>query len=305
MNKILIISTNAIGDTYLSMSAISSIKAKFPNVEIYFLVAQNSKFLFEYTEVKFVFTIHKQIWGLITLVRKLRKNEFDFIFSFFSGRVNSFFLKFSKAKNRGGFLNFRKINHWANKILIGTILKGGKKDYINWQPDENFLFLIKRILQKFDFPQSAVTKYVYDIGISGKYKHAVVFHPISKIKEKSLSKEQILSLVNFFNKNKEKVILLGDKKLNELFQNENIDAEFTIQPNIKQLIDLVHCKLFISVDSFPLHIADAYNTNFVGIFCNTLPEAVLTHHEKAIKFSTHDLSKICPEQILNKLKSFF
>ncbi len=304
MNKILIISTNAIGDTYLSMSAISSIKAKFPNVEIYFLVAQNSKFLFEYTEVKFVFTIRKQIWGLITLAWKLRKIEFDYIFSFFPGIVNTFFLKLLKANNKGGYQNFIKRNHWHDKNLTGYIENFGMKKKVIWEKENNYLHLILNILNSF-FPSiNIIEKYQYPNNVEGNtYNDNIVIHPFSKDKTRSLSNKQIFELIDFLRRDLDfdEIIFIGDEKIQRI---KYTGVQKKIKPNIKELINLVHCKLFISVDSFPLHIADAYNTNFVGLFSNTLPESVLTHSEKSIKFSADDLSKISSEQILNNLKNF-
>ncbi len=301
MKKILIISTNAIGDTYISMSAIPVILSKYPDAEIFFLTNKGSEFLFEKTEVEDVFVTERQVGSLLKTLIKIQKYNFDYVFSFFPGRVNSFFLKMVNSQRKGGYLNYRKINHWADKYLDATLLNKNWKEKVRWDPNENFLSLTNLILQKFDFRSGAISKYVYNIKISKKYDDTIVVHPISKIAEKSLSEEQILNLVKFLKNEKNKVILLGDNKLTELLRNKNNEVDLIIKPNIPQLIDLVHCKLFISVDSFPLHIADAYNTNFIGLFSFTKPQSVLTHNTKSIDFNISDLRKIETKRIIKNI----
>ena len=103
--KILIISTNAIGDTYISATAISCLINHYGNIEIHFLSAYKSNFLFREIKTPKVIYITKNYTLLKSLI-EIRKIEYDLGFSFFPGIINSFFLLFSRAKIKAGFISY-------------------------------------------------------------------------------------------------------------------------------------------------------------------------------------------------------
>ncbi len=305
MKKILIISTNAIGDTYLSMSAIPYLKNAFSQVEISFVVQRNSEFLFADGSVENIYSIEKNEKEiLLSLLGRLRKIRYDFIFSFFPGIVNSFFLKFLKAENKGGYLNFIKKNEWFDKNQYATIVKAHKREKVLWKKETNFLYRIGNVLNSFDIAdRSEVVKYKFDIEIKSEPCRNVVIHPFSRRVAKSLSVEQVRALVNYLQNRNMNCTIVGDEKLVEL-KEEFSEVEFLIKPSVSFLLEkIINCKL-ISVDSFPLHIADAYNTRFIGLFSNTFPKSVLQHFNKSINFNITDLSAVNPENIIDRINHF-
>ena len=130
MKKILVVPTNAIGDTYLSMSAIPYIQEEMVDAEIDFLVSPNSKFLFSDENVNNVFTINKSLFAIIKLGIQIKKKKYDYIFSFFPGIVNSFFFTIVKSKNKGGFVNYLRRTEWFDKDQTGIIIHGSQKNKI-------------------------------------------------------------------------------------------------------------------------------------------------------------------------------
>lgn len=129
-------------------------------------------------------------------------------------------------------------------------------------------------------------------------KESVLIHPFSMIKNKSMSVSQLQALVNYL---KEKsgcgVMITGGKELNSSSEfyhwlsSMPVDIRGNEQlPNLVELI--LNSKLFLAVDSFPIHIADSYDCNFIGIFGPTNPESVLVNSNKAVFFHIEDLQQV-------------
>ena len=97
----LIISTNAIGDSYLSLSAIDSIKSTFPRSKIYFVINYKSNIISYAIPASEVFILKsKSVFSVINLLIKIWKIQFDYSLTFFPGRINSLLLLLSRAKIR-------------------------------------------------------------------------------------------------------------------------------------------------------------------------------------------------------------
>ena len=74
----LIISTNAIGDSYLSLSAIHPIKNTFPNSKIFLVINYDSNLLSPFIPVDEIFILKsRSVFSVINLLIKLRKIQFD------------------------------------------------------------------------------------------------------------------------------------------------------------------------------------------------------------------------------------
>ena len=295
----LIISTNAIGDSYLSLSAIDSIKNTFPNSKIYLVINYESNLLSPFIPVDEIFILKsKSVYSVINLLTKLRKIQFDYSLTFFPGRINSFLLLFSKAKIRAGFRNYRKIEDWFDKSQkVYTNIKDAKIQ--QWFPELNFLERIKIVLETIGISNNKITKFNFARNPENDIKkESVLIHPFSMIKNKSMSVSQLQALVNYL---KEKsgcgVMITGGKELNSSSEfyhwlsSMPVDIRGNEQlPNLVELI--LNSKLFLAVDSFPIHIADSYDCNFIGIFGPTNPESVLVNSNKAVFFHIEDLQQV-------------
>ena len=108
-------------------------------------------------------------------------------------------------------------------------------------------------------------------------------------------------------KNDKRIIILssrGDhnfKFLNSLSSNE---IKILVNPAISDLVNvIINAKLFIGVDSFPIHLADAYNSSFLGIFGPTNSFSVLINHNKSIQFKTNSLENIANQELLEVIKN--
>lgn len=307
----LIISTNAIGDSYLSLSSINMIKETFPDSKIYLLFNREASQLLPFISVDKVFILKsKAIFSIIKLIIEIRKIHFDYSLTFFPGRINSILLSFSGSKIKAGFRNFKKVENWHNKAQkVYTNASVNKTE--EWTPELNFLDRIKMVLKTIGVNSRKISKYnIIDFQKAKKKKELILIHPISMISNKSMSSIQLLRLIDFLmDRFSVEIIIIGGKELipsSELFHNiskKKINIKFNESlRNIVQLID--SSKLFIAVDSFPIHIADSLNADFVGIFGPTNPNSVLVNFQKSIFFQVEDLKQINTEKFIKDIDHY-
>lgn len=304
MKKILLISTNALGDTYISASVINLLRQHLDGCEIHFITNSVSSLFLTYLPVDKIFYLKKKtVIQILLLLLLIRKNKYDFTFLFFPGWVNSIFYFCIKSKIKAGFPNLKYISRWDNKTAkVHTNLSDSKK--ISWFPNMNYLERIGLVLQSVGMNKNKLSKPVFNnLQIYNlPYKDFILIHYQSRIKEKSLSEPAIIEIAKYFHTFQ--IIILTNTIKNNM-SNFTSDIKFIINPSISQLITfIIKAKLFIAVDSFPIHIADAYNSNFVGIFGPTNPHSVLVNYQKAIYFPVKSLEKLELELIIKKLKNY-
>ncbi len=305
--NILIISTNAIGDAYLSMSAVKPLKKKYKNVHFTFIFPSSAEKLnFDQLSSSEFNYVRKSISSIILiLLTKLLFRRYDLAFSFFPGRINSLFLKVCRSSNKGGYYNYSMVNRWDDKVLYPQItINSGKSVGRQWYNKNNFLDLIKNVLQYFiiDFE---VEKYKPIPKVEQAIKPCcVTIHSKSKYEDKSLTISQLNTLINFFlERGIDQIYILGTTFDNNYLMTvlENNNVSYLSDLNLEDLVKHLTTSFFVAIDSFPLHIADAYNTEFVGIFSNTKPEAVLVNSNKSINFKRNSFSDISQEEFRNGL----
>ncbi|MCB0749379.1 MAG: glycosyltransferase family 9 protein [Ignavibacteriae bacterium] len=307
--RILIISTNAIGDTYLSMSAVKIIKSKFPHSQITFFISNNSKFLFFNNYVEDIVAIKKNIFQLIqvVLINRIKNKKAEYAFSFFPGIFNSLLLIGLQSKIKLGFLSFNKKPDWFSRIhKLYSKNSIEKLNPIFWNPQNNYLDLIRFSLNK-NFDISNLTKPKLS-NANFIFSNKILIHFSSSEVDRTLTLNQLEILIVLLKKKySAEIIIIGDKKdfienIRKLSKYRNV--EFIGNPSIEELITLIHCRLFFAVDSFPLHFADAYNTNFVGLFSKTFPDSVLINKNKSIKFDVNDFRNLDNETFETKIRVY-
>jgi len=304
----LIISTNAIGDSYLSLSAIDPIKNTFPNSKIFLVINCDSNLLSPFIFANEIFILKsRSVFSVINLLIKLRKIQFDYSLTFFPGRINSLLLILSKAKIRAGFRNYRKIENWFN--ISQKVYTNIKDEKIHqWFPELNFLDRIRIVLETIGINTDKITKFNLTRNPRNyNKKESILIHPFSMIKNKSMSFSQLQALVNYL---KERlgcgIMITGGIELNsssEIYHwLSSVSVEIRSNQQLSSLVELIlNSKLFLAVDSFPIHIADSYNCNFIGIFGPTNPGSVLVNSSKAVSFDVEDLQQVSNTTIIESI----
>jgi len=292
--NILIISVNAIGDTFLSLSAVEFLRETFPKSKIIVLTNSNSKILFDDNFVDEVIFFEKGVINFLLVVVKLFKKKIYYSFSFIPGFYNSLLLLTIKSKFRSGVLKFNRKKDWfSEEQNLFSSLDLYRK--VIWTPNESYLLLVSKVISNL-FNNSYNIKKPILLKSEFKQLNSYLLHFSSTEKDRSLTIQQLEIIVKYLrNKSNEKIIIVGinediSKELLDIVEKYNL--ELLISPNLSTLIINLHCTLFIGVDSFPLHLADAYNTNFIGLFSKTNPKSVLTNYNKSIKFGYNDFRKL-------------
>ena len=310
-NSFLIISTNAIGDTYLSLSAIESIKNTFPNSKIFLVINDESNLLAPFIPAEKIFILKsRSVFSVINLLTKLRRNQFKYSLTFFPGRINSLLLTLSRAKIKAGFRNYRKIENWFSiSQKVYTNIRETKIQ--KWFPELNFLERIKIVLETIGITTNKVSKInLIQYPKIGIKKESVLIHPFSMMKNKSLSNSQLNALIHHLKEKSDcRIIIIGGRELN--CSSENYDwlssMPVAIRSNEKlpSLVELIiSSKLFIGVDSFPIHIADSHDCDFMGIFGPTNPESVLVNFDKAVFFHIEDLQSVRNTEFIESIDRY-
>jgi ADP-heptose:LPS heptosyltransferase len=309
--SVLIICTNAIGDCYLSFSAVSALMDKYPNVKISIVINQESKILIPLLSFQEVFIIKsRSFYSTVRLLWEIRKINYNYTFSFFPGQINTIFLLLSKSRIKAGFKNVKKIVDWYGKSQT-VYVNLNNEQQLEWKSQGNFLDRIKLVLEAAEIKDVQVAKYKPNtLSLKNNSLGLIVIHPISKMSKKSLSVVQLVSILEFLKSkfNFEFVVIGGNELDNipdfrKVFTLNNVHLK--VNESIFNLIQLIYnSRLFIGVDSFPVHLADSLNRNFVGIFGPTNPKSVLVNSNKSIYFSVDNMQDIDSNRLIQSLNEY-
>jgi ADP-heptose:LPS heptosyltransferase len=303
--KILIISTNALGDAYLSCSAIAQLNRCFGKVEIDFIANDSCNFFLEYSGLNKIFYLNKKsMKSIFKVLFDVSQIKYDYVFSFFPGLINSFFYISASSVIRSGFVNFRKINEWHNLQRVLYINGKPNNNYI-WTPDMNFMDRIKFSLEAVGINSDELKKFTFKLPeLNIKKNNSVLFCFSSRSVEKCLPISTVVSILTYFGENSNLKVNVIDieNKLGNFHIKNNITIYNTL--SLYKLIELMlSSKTFIGVDSFPIHVAEAYNLNIIGLFAPTNPESVFQSFNDNISIlKKNEIRDITSEEIIEKFK---
>lgn len=279
--KILIINLAGIGDFIMSSPAIRALRSYFPNAEIFLLVYSFNKELAEGSPyVNNIFTFDKicNLRNIDTLF-KLSKEKFDIAINLynlysFKGIINMvLMLKIIGAKKslgrntdgKGFFYDYKfperlldpmhQVQQMLNTVaLIGA--KDQRRDLEIWVPEGR-----SKNLDKF-LKVNNISKDDFIIGLnpgSGRPSRRWPIEYFAKVADQ---------LKNRYNA---KIVITGSKneiglarRLNKLSQKQHIisSGEFSL-PDLVNFIRM--CRLYISNDTGPMHIANALGVPLIAI----------------------------------------
>lgn len=310
MKKIALISTNALGDTYMSLSAVQPLRSYFGNeCEIYLIADSNCREMAFIAGVDEVIAIdRKNIFTTLLSFIKLFRKQFDFVFSFFPGRINSIISLIVRKKCFSGFRNYAlKENWWINSREKG-IVTGSIRRTFEWNSSEPYLQRIKKSLESADISCSEISKpiLINKEKKNDNHERYILIHYHSKQKERSLNSHAVCSIIEYLHKQLSfniRIVYWGEIEQSELNMFKIYSYVSLIQ-NSKLLTTIsliVNAELFLCVESFPMHLADAHNANFLGIFGSSNPQTALQHPENSIIMHNDNLYEIKGEEIINFL----
>jgi ADP-heptose:LPS heptosyltransferase len=228
----------------------------------------------------------------------LLKHKYDYIFSFFPGRMNTFCAELLKADNKYYYRNYKRLPFWHESSQ--AVFKNGKKTDAEWHPADNYIRRVELVLN-FLIDNPRVEKPVFP-GIElneALYGNYIVINNSSRDKRRQFTRKLEEDIVKYCIKSNVGVYILEfgkslpyDKFLNEFRVK---DLKFDSVLNL-----ILRSRLFISADSFLIHIADAYGVNSLGIFGPTKPESVLLNHSFRT-IAKNPVSSVTIDDIINYL----
>jgi len=304
--KILIISTNAIGDTYLSAAAIAPLRAQFGSqCEIHLLALTNTSMLVDALDVDMVWRLpSKSLKNILECYFKLIRIRYDHVFSFFPGRVNTFFLMMTRARVRIGFPNVAKVVEW-HKLSQKVYCSLKNNENFVWRDGMTYLERIGLCFAAGSIHYAGLSKPVLrtPAGCTPPFPSFTMVHFTSRKKLKTLNFNAQCNLLSFLcSQTDDPLVVLGWQGETALLRqhfHSNIRITFLEDASLPTLVRyIVSARLFIAVDSFPLHVADAYGINYIGIFGPTHPQAFQSCL-KSVVCSCEDLSLIDGQDIID------
>ena len=275
MVKIVIVSTNAIGDSYISCSAIDTLNNKIGNINTELITLYDSKCFVDSLNVNKAYYIKKRSFDcFLRLKKELKDKHYDYAFSFFPGRFNSIVINLLESKYKYYYKNYIKIVDWHNTCQYLWV--NGKKSNIYWNNNMNFLDRVNIPLGLLFQNKVSVKKPIFNFKVPNKIVSSpqIVINYQSRDIRKRLSIRILNSIIDFLENdlNLSVCVINFDEHTNKDLRSKNI------LPNVKNFPILVNnilnSDLFITVDSFLLHVADAYRIKMLGLFNITNPNSV-------------------------------
>ena len=285
VKNILVIRLDGIGDVILSTPVYEALKKRYPSAKLTILVSSDTKGVVEmnpYVDNVFVlrntwFTTDNKIKfsEILSMLRKIRKENFDIGIDLRGDIRNILLMSFGKAGFRigygitgGGFLlnmmpSYEKDMHEVDKNL--KLIEGldckvtNRKLQINYSQvdEESILTLLEREHVRKDERLLAV--------------HMETGYP-----SKSWKKERFVQLLQEMNKrNYGKIVLIGkgidDIEFSYIYERLDFNYINTIgKLSVRKLAVLLErCTVLISCDSGPVHVATAVGTTCIVLFSGT------------------------------------
>ncbi len=334
--NILVVKLSALGDIILITAALKALHQKFPQAKIYCLIGRESRHILRhcpYLSGLIVFD-HKQKergwFKLVRLAKKLHRYQFDKVIDFQNNRKSHLlsFLLFPREsygyrnKKWGWMLshgipdtenNLAPVKHQFKILEQLGIAFNEQAEHLELWPtkgDEEFVY------QLLDAEWLGNAKNVVGINIAASEKWVTKNWPI----------EHIAKLCDMLSAKNIRVVITGMEKDREMANRlltlaKSKPSILVGKTDVLQLAALMkRCKVFITPDSAPLHVAAAMHTPIIAFFGPTdarrhIPPSKDLHvFEKKLscapcysdrcKIRTHDcMQNITPDEVYKKVMS--
>ena len=286
MRKILLIRTDRIGDTLLTLSVVRPIKEKWPDCKIDFLArTYTHPILKNVNEISTILNydpegVHRGIRGHQRLAAEIQQQEYDSAILFYP----RFGLTF--ALWRAGIPRRIGTSHRWYSFLLTDRVHQSRRECLKHEVEYN-LDLLEPIIQDLptEFPQFRLaihekTKRELQAlltanDIIGKY---IVVHPGNGDSAPNLSWDQYRTLIQHISLSDIRVVLTGinsEKEFNESLRSDistNNITDLTGTLNLEQMIALLsEASGLITTSTGPAHIASAVGTPTTTFYCPAIP----------------------------------
>ena len=286
MRKILLIRTDRIGDTLLTLPVVKPIKEKWPHCKIDFLARKYTHPILENVkEISQILNydpegVHRGIRGHQLLANEIQQQDYETAILFYPRFGLTFALWRAGVPRRIG------TGHRWYSFLLTDRVHQSRRECLKHEVEYN-LDLLKPLIQ--DLPREILqfrlavpetTKREVQViltanDILSKY---IVVHPGNGDSAPNLSRDQYRTLIQQISLSGIRVVLTGlnsEKKYNDSLKSDfstNNITDLTGTLNLEQMIALLSeaCGL-ITTSTGPAHIASAVGTPVAAFYCPAIP----------------------------------
>ncbi len=283
--KILLVQLSFLGDTILSTPVIAGLRLIYPDSELSVLTTKVAAALFAedpLVEKVIIYDKKNSDKGIAKLVQKameIKDQKFDKVYSLHRSYRTAVLLFLSRIRERVGFrdanFNFlytdsrqKKMNSHAAVRNLSLLYDDFEK--FNISKDE-----FKSDLRLFEPSKENLSQRVKDIT-----RDFIVMAPGSAWKTKQWHWQGYLKVAQYYMQKHIKIILIGGsddiaacRQICEKAGNSDPVVDFSGQVSIPETMYIVkNAKLLICNDSMVLHMASAFKTTCVAVFCATSPK---------------------------------
>lgn len=273
MQRFLIIQTAFLGDVILTTPIVSELYRLYPKAKIDFVVRKGNETLLKNNpKINQVLIWNKQHYKykhLFQLIRSIRNNKYDEVFTVQRYTNAGIISLLAKAKKRTGYKQNALSWQYNNKVSH-SLLDGSHEVERNLRllAHHNAKQRIRPELFPADEDWNKVSQYK-----DGKY-YCIAPASVWETKKLPMHKwEELIQLIH----SKGKIYLLGgleDQQLCEVFKSKFKDSVINLAGKLSLLQSAALMKdammNFVN-DSGPLHIASAMNAPTRAFFCSTVP----------------------------------
>ena len=295
--NILVIKISSIGDVVLATASLKALREKYPKARIHCLVGEESRKILQncpYLDGLIIDDAGHQNegWlGLLMLSHKLRKYRFDKVFDFQNNRKSHVlsFLSFPKESygydnGKWGRLLTHPIRQWGPhpgavehqfQILKMVGIPYAQNTYLELWPSLSDRQYVQGLL---DSEWLGNSKNIAGINIAAS----------AKWESKNWPLEYIARLCDLLAAKNMRVLVTGIEKDRELARDlvsktKSKPAIFVGKTDTLQLAALIErCRVFVTMDSAPLHVAAAMRTPVIALFGPTDPQRHAPPAEKMV-----------------------
>ena len=286
MRKILLIRTDRIGDTLLTLPVVKPIKEKWPHCKIDFLARRYTHPILENVkEISQILNydpegVHRGIRGHKLLATEIQRQDYEIAILFYPRIGLTFALWRAGVPRRIG-----TSHRWYSFLLTDRVHQS-RRECLKHEVEYN-LDLLKPLIQDLtsEIPQFRLAipektkrelqRILTANDILGKY---IVLHPGNGDSAPNLSRDQYRTLIKQISLSGIRVVLTGvnsEKEYNQILKSEfttNNIIDLTGTLNLEQMIALLSaaCGL-ITTSTGPAHIASAVGIPVTAFYCPAIP----------------------------------
>ena len=297
--NILVIKIGAVGDVILVTAALKALRERFPQARIVCLVGEESRTILQrcpYVDELIMIDAkshRRRLWRVLKCGRKLARNKFDKVIDFQNNRVSHFLSFCSFARERYGYR--RKWGFFLNRPVplpehplppVPHQFEVLKALDVPVPPEGLRLEL---------WPSENDYKHIQDLFESewlGVHHNVVGIHLAAspRWKTKNWPLEHAARLCDLLAAKNIRVVITGADKdfgagLEIMRLTKSKPANFIGKTDIMEMAALIgRCRVFVTPDSAPMHMAAAMGTSFIAFFGPTAAFRHLPPSERYVVF---------------------